>query len=148
MKRMLIVAPLLLVACQDKDSITPGMWISTVTIMAGKVELGSASLDRCVSSPDAAELAFGSLRTGSFQDCAVTQSSAAAGQFSVAAHCPARTSSMADVPMMPPWMASKVTLTGKYTADTMAGAMTAELEDTLEPTKFTGTLTAQRKGDC
>lgn len=148
MRRLLIVTALLAGSCQDKDSIKPGMWSSTVTIMAGKEELGSASLDRCVSSPDASELAFGSLRTGSFQDCAVTQSSAAGGQFTVAAHCPARTSSMADVPMMPPWMASNVTLTGKYTADTMTGAMTAEIEDTLEPMKFTGSLTARRKGDC
>lgn len=148
MRRRFIALLLVVGGCQDKDSIKPGMWTSTVTIMAGQQELGSASLDRCVSSPDAAELAFSSLRTGSFQDCAATRSSAAAGQFTITADCPARSSSMADVPMMPPWMASKVTLSGKYTGENMTGEMTAELEDTLEPMKFNGTLTARRKGDC
>lgn len=150
MRRIIIVAALLVGSCQElgKDSITPGMWSSTLTLKAGNEELWTASLDRCVSSNSAAELALSSLRVGQLQDCNATKSSADGGQFSIQARCPERQTIQANVPMMPGWLASKVALDGRYTAETMTGEMTAELEDTLEPMKFAGTLSARRKGDC
>ena len=150
MKRQIVAATLLALAgCGGQSgAIQPGMWETTMTMKAGNAELWSSTIGRCIYEEEAANPGSGFFKAGQLHDCQTTKSVFFDADFSVEATCPERPSIQADVPMTPDWLASKIAISGKYTRTTMDGTLSAELLDTLEPMRFNGRLTAQRKGDC
>ena len=132
----------------SSGSIQPGMWDTTMSMAAGDAELWSATSERCIYEDEAADPGLGMFKVGPLNHCTVPKSQFAGGRFSVNASCPERQSLQADVPMSPEWLASRITVLGSYTRTTMEGTLEAELEDTLEPMKFNGKVSARRTGDC
>jgi hypothetical protein len=124
------------------------MWETNMTMAAGDAELWSSSSQRCIFEDEAANPGTGLFKVGQLNHCAVTKSEFVSGRFTVEAACPERQSMMASVPMSPEWLASKIAVRGTYTRTSMSGTLDAKLEDTLEPMRFSGKLTARRTGDC
>lgn len=149
MKRAAIAALIALAGCGGSPTTTqPGMWETTIRMNAGKAELWSSTVSRCIYSDEAANPGMGFFREGQFNHCTVSQSQFADGKFAVGATCPDKTSMMAEVPYSPEWLASKVTVTGTYEATSINGTLSAKLEGAMEPTDFNGSLSARRTGDC
>jgi Protein of unknown function (DUF3617) len=150
MKRQALAAALLTLAgCgAQSGAIQPGMWETTIRMNAGTTELWSSTVSRCVYSDETANPGTGFFKEGQLNHCTVGQSHFADGEFTVQAACPDKQSMMAEVPMSPEWLASKVTVKGTYASVRMEGKLSAEIEGAMEPTDFNGTLSARRTGDC
>jgi hypothetical protein len=114
----------------------------------GNAELWRTVGERCLYEDEAANPGTGFFKVGPLNHCTVSSSQFADGRFSVEASCPERQSNQSSVPMSPDWLASKVAVRGSYARTSMEGTIDAELEDTLEPMRFNGKLTARRTGDC
>lgn len=143
------LATLSLMGCGGQSgAIQPGMWETNMNMAAGTAELWSSSSQRCIYEEEAANPGRGLVKVGPLSHCAASKSQFANGRFSVEATCPERPSAMASVPMTPDWLASRIALRGTYDQESMEGTVEAELEDTIEPIKFNGKLTARRIGDC
>ena len=151
MKRLALPAfALALAACSgDSTSIRPGNWETTMRMSAGQDELWSTTVTRCIDAQEAAAPGLGILNASPLGPCHATESTFSNGTISIHASCPGRGPGLqASVPMVPGMMPSRVSLEGRYTATTMEGQFSAELEDTLEPMRFTGTMTGRRTGEC
>jgi hypothetical protein len=133
---------------QETGVVRQGMWETTVTMAAGKSELWRSTAARCMYDEEAANPGSGLIKVGQLNHCATSQSDFSGGKFVVRATCPERQSMQASVPMTPDWLASRVELSGNYTPTSIDGRISAELEDTIEPMKFSGEVHARRTGDC
>lgn len=131
------------------DGIRPGMWNSKLSIRDAQGEIWAAEVDRCIYTADAAEFALSALRTSQLRECSAGTTRAASGKLAIETSCPGQGQTLqASVPMIPGSMAAKINLRGSYTPTTVDGELVAQLEDTLEPMRFNGTLSARRTGNC
>ena len=150
MKRQALAGVVLALAgCGDQSgAIQSGMWETSLSMKAGSAELWSSTSQRCIYDEEAANPGSGLIRVGQLNHCTASEPHFNDGKFVVKATCPERQSMMADVPMSPEWLASKIEIGGRYGRTTLQGTLTAQLQDTVEPTNFNGTVTARRIGDC
>lgn len=145
MRRFLIATSAIsLATCGQSGVIDPGMWSTEVSLSAGKSELWSTKVERCMDPvANNEDPVTGILRTTPLGQCTAVESDYEGGKVSVLVHCMGRPGAM--IGGMPE---SRVRMNGTYSGTAMNGPLTVELVHEPESPKLTGILSARRTGDC
>lgn len=143
MKLALIGAALLIGACQDRQQFESGMWATEVTMSAGKAQLWSSKVERCIEFVSGDDPVAGILSTTPLGQCQLVEGQYEGQTASVRTHCLGRPGAMIGV--MPE---TRVQLEGRHSPRSIDGALAAELVHEKSPGSLTGKLSARRTGDC
>lgn len=156
MKRLGLAAPALalIAACSGAStSIQPGQWETTTRMtsidMPGappamlaqvRAQLANQAQTQssCITPEQAANPAGSMLNTGSGASaCQFTDSTFAGGVIRVNGSCPG-----------PAGASMRMSLVGSYTATTMEGRISSDIQGGPQSMRMSGTLTSRRTGDC
>lgn len=153
MKRLVLLAPLALLACSGSSStIQPGQWEMTTrfttveapgmpeaALKAMQSQAGQAQTQSsCITPEQAANPAGDIMKSGAGgQGCTARDSTFSGGNISVHMTCPG-----------PGGGSMNLAWEGHYTATTMEGQFTTELQGGPQTMRMVGTMTGRRTGDC
>ncbi|MGH6659179.1 MAG: hypothetical protein ACREBM_05960, partial [Sphingomicrobium sp.] len=94
MNHAVILAVLLLGACQDRQQFEPGKWATEVTMSAGASQLWSSKVARCMDFADGTDPVAGILSTTPLGQCQLIEGQYDGQAASVRTHCMGRASAM------------------------------------------------------
>lgn len=154
MQRLVLLAPLALLACSGSStSIQPGQWEMTTrfttieapgmpeaALKAMQTQAGQAQThSSCITPEQAANPAGDIMKGGSAggSGCQARDSTFSGGNISVHMTCPG-----------PGGGSMNMSWEGSYTATTMEGQFTTEMQGGPQNLRMVGTMTGRRTGDC
>lgn len=143
MNRAVIGAALLLGACHDQQQFEPGKWATEVTMAAGKSQLWSSKVERCMDFAAGDDPVAGILGTSPLGQCQLVEGTYEGKDALVQVHCIGRPGSV--IGGMPE---ARVSLQGRHSPASIEGNLVVEPVHEKSPGSLTGKLSARRLGDC
>lgn len=133
----------ILAGCQNQKPFESGKWTTEVTMAAGKSQLWSSMIERCMEFAAGDDPVAGILSATPLGQCQQIDGQYEGQRVSVRMHCMGRPGSV--IGGMPE---ARVHVQGRHSATTIDGDLAAELVHEKSPGSLTGKLTARRTGDC